>query len=144
MTECKDPFLDFGEMVEDLNIKSQLQELRDMEDGWLDGSGLKSPDDFITFLEAQFVRYYPKDLIPPYVYPTEDGGVMFEWSLYENAIHLEVDPSTYKAEFSVLNLDTGVIADTYLDTKTTAAWTWLAETIRSFMESPTEKVVVTH
>jgi hypothetical protein len=69
----------------------QLDHLRTLEDGWLDGEGKAPSDEGLDWLTHAFADHYPQDLASPYLYPTPDGGVQAEWSLSRFEVTLDVD-----------------------------------------------------
>ena len=72
-----------------LDIAAQLEELRNLKDGWADGiqhpsdwgSGYgKAPrHDGLNWLWDRLEREYPDDLPLTCIYPTPEGGVQMEW-----------------------------------------------------------------
>jgi len=82
------------------SIKEQLNELRGMEPGWLDGEGKTISDETINRTIKIFESFYPEDLlITPYIYPTEEGGIQIEWNLMPFAPSLEIFPDSDKASW---------------------------------------------
>ena len=75
-----DPLDDIA-LLDPLDVPAQLSELREMEDGWLDGEGVAPGHELLDWLSAQFDRCYPDDLALPHIYPTVEGGVQAEWSI---------------------------------------------------------------
>ncbi len=61
-----------------LNVPAQIDKLRDMQPGWLDGEGSAPSHSGLDWLSGIFSRYYPKNATLPYVYPTPEGGVDME------------------------------------------------------------------
>ena len=94
------------DLLDPLDVPARLDELRSMEDGWLDGYG-KAPDHRgLDWLTRTFERNYPDDLPLPYTYPTPEGGVQMEWSLNSNDISLEIDLFTHIGEWHHFDMNT--------------------------------------
>lgn len=72
------------------DIRCQLDDIRALEDGWLDGEGRAPSLSGIDWIESRLHRHLPADLPRPYLYPTEAGGVQLEWSIESNEISIEV------------------------------------------------------
>ena len=62
-------------------IGSQLDQLRLLKDGWLEGEGLSPPEAGLDWLRSAFDRHFPEEAPLPHLYPTETGGVQAEWSI---------------------------------------------------------------
>ena len=74
------------------HLVSRLDQLREMEDGWLgSGSGIAPRDDHLTWLSEMIKRHYPCELPPPHTYPTPDGNIEMEWGEGDYCAILEVN-----------------------------------------------------
>ena len=62
----------------ELDIRSQLDSMRTMKDGWLEGGGVAPSPGGLDWLAQVFATHYPDDCPRPYLYPTEAGGVQAE------------------------------------------------------------------
>lgn len=113
-----------------LDITLQLDDFRDMQDGWLDGDGFAPSHAGIDWLIGMFSQHYLHELPLPYIYPTPEGGVLAEWSLQSNEISLEIDLEHHTAEWHLLDMDTdqGEMCDLNLDEDD--AWDWATKKIR--------------
>ena len=58
------------------SFSSRLNELRTLEDGWLDGKGVAPSSTGLDWLEQRFVSNYSEELPSPFLYPTAEGGVL--------------------------------------------------------------------
>ncbi|MCY3770665.1 MAG: hypothetical protein OXG98_01380 [Gemmatimonadetes bacterium] len=117
--------------LDPLDIHGRLDELRCLEDGWLDGDGKAPGSDELDWLAAGFDRHYPEDLPLPYLYPTTEGGVQAEWSLSDCEISLEVNLLARRAAWHQLDLETPVDNMRELDLDSENDWAWIASEIRS-------------
>ena len=121
--------------LDPLDIRSRLDELRRLEDGWLDGDGKAPGSDELEWLAAGFDRHYPDDLPLPHLYPTPEGGVQAEWSLSENEISLEVNLVTRRADWHRLDVETHADFARALDLDNENDRTWIALEIRSMAKA---------
>ena len=69
-----------------LDVSAQLDKLRDMKQGWLDGEGAPPSHSGLDWLSNAFKMYYPDGAGIPYTYPTPNGGVQMEWSINKREI----------------------------------------------------------
>jgi hypothetical protein len=72
-------------------VTERLDELKGMQDGWLDGEGTAPTDAALDWLIAWFGVNFDVDLPIPHLYPTLAGGVQAEWSLGAFEISLNID-----------------------------------------------------
>lgn len=87
------------------DISRQLDDIRALEDGWLDGEGRAPSQSGIDWIESRLHRYLPADLPRPYLYPTEAGGVQLEWSIETNEVSIEADLESHLGIWHELNLN---------------------------------------
>ncbi|NTU49721.1 MAG: hypothetical protein HGA87_02295 [Desulfobulbaceae bacterium] len=93
-------------LLDPLDISERLDELKNLNDGWLDGEGTAPNPEVLNWLSNSFTRYYSAELPLPYIYPTAEGGIQVEWSLPPNDVSLEIDLTTHQGEWHCLNLNT--------------------------------------
>ena len=122
-----------------LDIPSQLDDFRHMQDGWLEGEGIAPSHDGLDWLTATFTQLYQTELPLPYIYPTPEGGVLAEWSLQSNDASLEIDLEHHTAEWHLLDMDTdqGEMCDLNLDED--ATWDWIADRLRKLSGEQNQK-----
>ena len=65
-------------IMDPLHVPARLDELRSMQDSWLEGEGKASPHSGLDWLSDAFQSQYPDDIPLPYTYPTFEGGVQCE------------------------------------------------------------------
>lgn len=116
--------------LDPMDIRGRLDELRRLEDGWLDGDGKAPGSDELEWLAAGFEQHYPDDLPLPYLYPTTEGGVQAEWSLSDNEISLEVNLVTHRADWHRLDQETHTDYVRELNLDNENDWTWIASEVR--------------
>lgn len=125
-----------GEIRGALNITSQLDELRSLEDGWLEGGGVAPSHGGLDWLIQSFERHYPSSLPRPYLYPTEEGGVQAEWVFGGIDIEVRIDLSTRRGAY--LWLDESTEEERELDLADGADWGWLVSVVREHAEQQIE------
>ena len=127
----------------DRNIQSQLDALRQLTDGWADGTqaaaawgngyGKAPSQSGLDWLADEFAKRYPSHAPLPYLYPTPAGGVQAEWSLGPQEISLEVNLATGQAWWHRLDLSTTADAERDL-TLDAAGWQWLVNELLHWAE----------
>ena len=117
-----------ADIQERLSISSQLDELRSLENGWLDGEGKAPSEEGLNWLAQSLDRYYPADLPRPYLFPTEQGGVQAEWIFGAVNIEVRIDLFTKQATFLWIDADTESEDD--LDLTDESGWNRLSAIIR--------------
>ena len=113
-----------------LDISAQLDDLRLMKNGWLEGEGLVPPHEGLDWLSQAFTDHYPGNLPRPYLYPTEEGGVQAEWSLGPKEVSLEIELSSHSGEWHVLDMETNDVSERTLNIEDADDWKWLVEQIQ--------------
>ena len=113
------------------DIGAQVDDLRLVEDGWLEGGGRAPAGTGLDWLLDVFDQHYPDEAPLPHLYPTETGGVQAEWSLGSREVTLEVDLETHDGEWHVLDMQSGDMQERVLDYGSDEAWKWLVEQIHA-------------
>jgi hypothetical protein len=85
--------------LEPLDIPARIDELRLLRAGWLDGGGKALDSAALDKLSTAFTTHYPDGLPLPYTFPTENGGVQFEWRLENASPEIEIDLVTLRGEW---------------------------------------------
>lgn len=114
-----------------LDISLQLDDIRRLKDGWLDGAGRAPSQSGVDWIESRLNRYLPADFPRPYLYPTVSGGIQVEWSIESNEVSLEIDLDSRLGIWHQLNLrpqlnlqsDDEIERELNLDHST--AWEWI-------------------
>ena len=110
-----------------LDIKAQVEELKALKNGWLDGRGLAPDQDGIEWVAAAFSRNLPDCISYPYLYPTAEGGLLAEWSIDQRAISLEVDLKHHTGAWHELEMDSDHVVERNLNLENEEDWQWIAE-----------------
>ena len=122
--------------LDPLDIETRLEELAQLQIGWLDGKG-QAPDRTALKLLAQaFDDFFAPDLPLPYLYPTAEGGVQAEWALGNWDVSLEISLPTLCAEFQALHFESGTTRelDIALSVTNGNGWATLNQTLADLQE----------
>lgn len=122
-------------ILDELDILAQIDDLRLLNDGWLEGQGKAPSKEELDWLSQAFDNYYSGDLPLPYLYPTEPGGVQAEWSLGQNEITLEIDLAEHSGYFHALHMEDDTEKTRHLDLGSEKHWMHLKELITSMSEN---------
>ncbi len=112
-------------ILDPLDIGVQIDDLRLLNDGWLDGDGRAPSPEGLSWLLDVFEKFYPDGAPLPYLYPTVAGGVQAEWPLGSREAELEVDLVTHSALWHVLDLHSNESQERTLNCDSDSDWMWL-------------------
>ena len=107
-------------------ILARLDEFRALQDGWYDGYGSAPRTQGLDWLRQQAARNLG-DAPTPYIYPTLEGGVQFEWDIGSFRPSLEIDLETRVGEWHCLDIDADESHERELQFERPQDWQWLAE-----------------
>lgn len=116
-------------ILDPLDAALQLDELRALEDGWLDGEGIAPPADGLDRLAAGFEEHYPDELPLPHIYPTPTGGAQLEWTFGSNEVSVEVDLTTGVGEWLEVDVSSGRAEAESLNLHDSSGWSTLRDGI---------------
>jgi len=125
--------------LDPLDVPARLDELRNMQDGWLDGVGKAPSHQGLDWLSASFQRNFPDELPLPHLYPTPEGGIEAEWSLGTHSVILEFHLDTHRGDWlqsSKKSEDEEYSRSLDLDKMET--WHWLAKAISTCIQEDSE------
>ncbi|MER7395477.1 hypothetical protein ABT381_08170 [Streptomyces sp. NPDC000151] len=78
----------------------RLYELLQLEEGWLDGVGAPVSRTVLREAESLLLEFLDEGVRRPYIYPTEAGGVQFEWPFSTGEVMVTVTPEEKVEAFS--------------------------------------------
>lgn len=113
------------EILDPLDVSARLEEIQQLRDGWHEGNGTAPPLEGLKWLDRQMAEKYPDDMPLPYIYPTPNGGIRFEWTLGNLDISLDIDLVNKTAWAHLLDLDTDEEEEKNLNLADDEAWEWL-------------------
>lgn len=117
-------------ILDPLDVPARLEELRTLQDGWLEGDGRAPSKEGLDWLSRAFSQHYPDELPLPYLYPTEEGGIQAEWTLKPNEVTLEIDLGRRTGEWHALNLETDEDQSEMLNLDELQDWKWIVDEVR--------------
>ena len=118
------------------DIRSQLDSMRNMEDGWLEGGGVAPRAGGLDWLDEAFARHYPEGSPRPHLYPTEEGGVQAEWSLSHWRVSLEINLESRCGNWFALDLETDDVDERQLRCDEASDWQWLVRQLHGLSRDP--------
>lgn len=117
-------------ILDPLDVATRLDELRELNDGWLEGGGIAPTKEGLDWLARAFEEHYPDDLPLPFLYPTAEGGIQAEWSLEPHELSIEIDLMNRTGEWHGLNMKTTAEETRSLSFEDSDDWNWLVSRIR--------------
>ena len=93
--------------LDPLDIETRIEDLAQIQPGWLDGKGHALDRFGLQRLAQAFDEHFAPDLPLPYLYPTAEGGVQAEWTIGDWEASLEIALPNLKADYQAVNLTTG-------------------------------------
>lgn len=120
-------------LLDPLDFPSQLEELKLLKDGWLDGRGYAPPAAGLDWLADAINERYSDSLTLPYVYPVAEGGVRLEWTVGSNEISLEINLRDHVGEWHYLNLETDDDEARKLNLDVGEDWNWMGERLQALV-----------
>lgn len=90
-----------------MDIETRLEELAQLQDGWMDGNGRALNRASLMRLVQAFGESFDPDLPLPYLYPTPEGGVQAEWTLGRWEVSLEIILPSLAADYQAVHTETG-------------------------------------
>lgn len=116
-------------LLDPLDFSSQLEELKILNDGWLDGKGFAPSASGLDWLASAIEENYSDSLILPYVYPVAEGGVRLEWTIDSCEISLEINLTDHTGHWHILNLMTDKEQEQILDLESREDWNWIVQSL---------------
>ena len=116
-------------ILDNLDVEARLDELRLIKDSWLGDNGIALAESGLDWLLHTFNLHFPDHLPLPYIYPTPEGGIQFEWPINPNEISLEINLADHCAEWHDLNVETNADKSKKLDLNDDASWKWFVNEI---------------
>lgn len=112
------------------SIATRLDELRDMQNGWLEGEGLAPGSTGLDWLEYASSGRFPDEALLPHIYPTPEGGIQMEWEQDDIVSSLEIDLETRHGEWFQFSRSTEECAERTLNLDAPRDWSWLISEIK--------------
>ena len=120
--------------LERFDVPAQLDEMRGIRDGWLDGHGTAPAPKCLDWLSETFNRYYPHSVAHPYVCPTAEGEINMEWSVGQREIGLVTNIEKHHGEWSWDDVVAGDSDERFLGPDKHDSWEWMISQIQSMAQ----------
>ena len=119
-------------------ISDRLEYLSTVEDGWFEGRGVALDRAGLLWLDQRMADHYvATDLPLPFLYPSESGGVIGDWSLENFVCGIEIDLTARTGSWFDVNRETHEgIDERILDLDSADGWQWLVERLAKFTTKP--------
>jgi hypothetical protein len=118
-------------ILDPLDVWVRIDELKLLREGWLNGKGHAPKHDGLDWLAQWFQKYFVGDEPFPHLFPTPEGNVLAEWDCKPWSPSLEIDLSTKKAEWHLLNVESDREEERIIDLRLPEDCLWLTERIGS-------------
>lgn len=111
--------------LDPLDIPSRIEDLKKLNNGWLDGQGLAIKTEGVNWFSTFFGEKFTSDLPLPYLFPTPDGNIQLEWNSESQSLNIEIDLETKKGiSFQISKVDKK-ITESELDLNNDSGWSKL-------------------
>jgi len=118
------------DLLDPLDVGVQLDALRKLKDGWLDGKGVAPSSQGLDWLTQWFEDNYPSSFPLPHLYPTPEGEIQAEWSLGTTEVTLVIHLRDKQAWWHALDLDTDADSEQPLNLIESEGAKWLIDQLR--------------
>jgi hypothetical protein len=109
------------ELLDPMDPRVQLEKLKVLRNGWLDGDGSPLSPDLLARVGTWFDEHLSEDTPLPRLYPTPEGGVEAEWLIGRLDVSIEFDEAAGIVEWHAMDLDTGKADEKTVDFDDTEA-----------------------
>ena len=117
-------------LLDPLDIHARVDELRQLQTGWLDGDGQPLASAGLNWFVDSFDSNFPDELPLPYLYPTPEGGVQAEWSHEAVEVSLNIDLISHQAVWHLLDMSIDREDSRVLDLSNTESWKWIVAEVQ--------------
>jgi hypothetical protein len=95
------------ELLDPLDPRVQIEKLKGLRAGWLDGEGIALSPALIARVGNWLEEHLSEDTLLPRLFPTPEGGVDAEWLIGRLDVSIEFDEAAGIVEWHAMDLDTG-------------------------------------
>jgi len=99
------------ELLDPLDPIVQLEQLRRLAAGWLDGQGVPPSAQLLDQIGAWLETHLRGEQPVPRLYPTPEGGVEAEWLLGRLDLSIEFDPEHNTVQWHAMDLDRNTVEE---------------------------------
>jgi len=130
VTSAKNVERVFSSLEPQNRIKEQLNKIRALEDGWLDGEGSAPNAEGLLWLEKNLMDHFSGTHVPIRLYPTEDGNVQMEYTvlnpIVRKEVSIEIDLADQKGYWHAFDSVAQSSMDRDIDLSSEAGWKWIS------------------
>lgn len=121
--------------VDETALRSRIEELKQLQQGWLDGSGEPLDSDQLEWLVECLVKHFHGPGLFPYLFPTPEGKVLLEWMIADCSVTLEIHLNNRHASWHSLNLLSNEVDESYYEIDHANAWKDIASRVKKLRRS---------
>lgn len=121
-------------ILDPLDIGVRLNEIAELQDGWLNGEGIGPDKNALQWFAETFDNSYEVELPLPLLFPTPEGGIQAEWSSKGIDITLKVDLQNKIGYFHSLDLSKGVDSEHEISLGDNDGWKLLNTTLNTLLK----------
>jgi hypothetical protein len=96
--------IDEVDRLSPLDFELQFERIKNLKNGWFDGNGYSYDKDILDSFLADVDQYYPETIENPYIFPTIEGNILFEWSFKRDEVSLEINLKDRSTLWCSINL----------------------------------------
>ncbi len=122
-------------ILDPLDVVTRLNEIAELEDGWLNGEGIGPDKKALQWFAETFDDNYEGALPLPLIFPTLEGGIQAEWSNLSIDISLKVNLLDKTAYFHSLNLENGEAFENTFSLTDIEGWRFLNTTLQTLLKA---------
>ena len=117
-----------------LDIDGQIERLRRIQPGWLDGEGKAINSDGLLWLQEALSKIDFDGRTPPCLYPTEEGSAQAEWTIGNTVAELRIDLETHQAVWGASDLASGEDEERELELDEENDLEWLGARLKAMRQ----------
>ena len=118
-------------VLEPLDVSVQVDKLKMLKDGWLDGEGKAPLHEGLDWFVYAFDTHFGDSLPLPYIYPTYEGGIQLEWSHGSWELSLEIDLTFHTGYWHALDTENSQVDEKDLNLNEEEYWSFLTQQIQT-------------
>jgi hypothetical protein len=99
------------ELLDNTDPIVQIEQLRQLPAGWLDGKGVPPPGPLLDQISAWLENHLGGEEPTPRLYPTPEGGVEAEWLIGRLDLSIEFDPNNNTVHWHAMDLDRDTVEE---------------------------------
>jgi hypothetical protein len=102
------------ELLDNTDPIVQIEQLRQLPAGWLDGKGVPPSGPLLDQISAWLENHLRSEEPTPRLYPTPEGGVEAEWLIGRLDLSIEFDPNNNIVHWHAMDLDRDTVEEDFV------------------------------